>query len=803
MTSPNRDERSMKCFSGGVLNRSEFAFAPGKLLGSPCPPALILLALMILLLPLQILGQDSTREDPLNLLFEQTREHTLQNRFDQAGTLLEQALEDCLNRQDRLCEGRVLVEQATLWNASGAPQQSLNALHGAAQVFEDLGEKEELAFALRQLGQYSGDHASLRRASELYRELGQPLSVAEVEAARALSLLRSESWSEAVRIARSAREKLEGTDRLAALRGALAAEAYGLYQQGFFREALPLYDRIIDVAFLKGHQAAIYSAYCNRAEVKRRLGQGGGALEDLKLAIAGFEAARVNIPVGGRRAAYLAPQGSAWERLVVVLLDSWQKEEAFRVAERFHARLFLDLISERELGPESSFAQRDLLAALGQSRLALQTNPGRNDIERRIRELETVLADHQHQNRRSDERWRQALLLEPTNEEDIQGALQLGEVFVSYWVAEDRIIAWTIDSEGLHLSQIPITRKRLEEVIWAYLEPLRFASRAADQEMRGEQEAHLANGQLLYRWLLGSLPASVQQADTLLVVPDGLLHRLPLEALVSSCKASESSAAIHGAYRHCQYAGLEQGFAYLSSGTALVRERRSAPPDPQQGLLALAPSFEIDNEVSSEGIRRSLLDLHPLQGAAEEVQALPKLFGQGEKWLQNQASESRFKQSAGQFAYIHLATHGLVVDDLPMTSGLLLGEGQGEDGLLQAWEVLDLELEAELVTLSACRSGRGRLHRGAGVVGLSQAFLLAGARRVMVSGWDVDDRSTSWYMETFYRALMEGESAPRAALAARRDLFERRGEQRLAFKVRPMTYAHPRFWSAFVLIGAP
>ena len=534
----------------------------------PSPSSLLCLAFLLLSTPTQ--AGYPPANDLLDSLFETTREHILQSHFDEAGTLLEEAYELCLSRQDRLCEGRVLVEQSTLWNASGAPQRSLNALQKAAQLFEGLGEREHLAFAFRQIGQYSGDQNMLQSATEIYQELGLPLNVAEVEAARALSLLRAESWEEAVRLGRSAREVLDGTDKLSALRGALAAEAYGLYQQGFYKEALPLYDRIIDVAFQKGHQAAIYSAYCNRAEVRRHLGQGGEAQHDLEKAIAGFEAARVSIPVdGGRRANFLAPQGSAWERLVVVLLDSWQKKEAFRVAERFHARLFLDLITERELEPENSPSQGDLLAALGQSRLALQSNPGREDIERRIHELETVLADQKHQSRRGDERWSQALLVEPVNEEEIQGVLQPGEVFVSYWVAEDRIMAWTIDTEGLQLTQVPITRRQLEEVIWAYLEPLRFASRAADLEMTGEQDVHLDRGRLLHRWLLGALPTSARQAHTLLVVPDGLLHRLPLESLVSSCRRSDPSTIIHSAYRQCEFAGLNQAFAYLSSGNSL------------------------------------------------------------------------------------------------------------------------------------------------------------------------------------------------------------------------------------------
>ena len=177
------------------------------------------------------------------------------------------------------------------------------------------------------------------------------------------------------------------------------------------------------------------------------------------------------------------------------------------------------------------------------------------------------------------------------------------------------------------------------------------------------------------------------------------------------------------------------------------------------------------------------------------------LFPTSSSWFEDEAGEGRLKQEARNYRFLHLATHGLVDDQLPMSSGLLLSADDGEDGLLQAHEVLGLELEADLVTLSACRSGRGRLQRGEGVVGLSRAFLTAGASAVVVSQWDIDDRSTPQLMEHFYRYVAAGLPAPEALVKARRHLFGQQGTTRLVLRERPVAYAHPRFWASFVLSG--
>lgn len=214
---------------------------------------------------------------------------------------------------------------------------------------------------------------------------------------------------------------------------------------------------------------------------------------------------------------------------------------------------------------------------------------------------------------------------------------------------------------------------------------------------------------------------------------------------------AEGDQPIHHVYKDCRYLGLEKALVHNpSAGTflAIRRRARQRRPDATTGsLLALAPSFERPEQVAARVlpalVRGSRLrGLASLTHTADEVRRITSLIPRSRPWVGSEASEARFKSEAGRFRILHLATHGLVDDDMPMSSGVLLEGGDGEDGLLQANEILRLRLNADLVILSSCRSGRGALQRGQGIVGLSRAFLFAGASAVAVSLWDVDDRST-------------------------------------------------------------
>jgi CHAT domain-containing protein len=154
-------------------------------------------------------------------------------------------------------------------------------------------------------------------------------------------------------------------------------------------------------------------------------------------------------------------------------------------------------------------------------------------------------------------------------------------------------------------------------------------------------------------------------------------------------------------------------------------------------------------------------------------------------------------QEISQYRHVHFATHGLLNSQHPELSGLVLSlvdeQGRQQDGFLRAHEIYNLEIPAELVVLSGCRTGLGKEVRGEGLVGLTRAFMYAGAARVLVSLWGVNDEVTAELMTRFYRGMLGREKlTPAAALRAAR-----------ASMWRDKRWQSPYYWAAFILQGEP
>jgi len=252
----------------------------------------------------------------------------------------------------------------------------------------------------------------------------------------------------------------------------------------------------------------------------------------------------------------------------------------------------------------------------------------------------------------------------------------------------------------------------------------------------------------------------------LYVVPHGALTYLPFALLPRPANGKDSL--------------LIDRFtvAYLPAAAALLRE----PVDSAAAgsLLAVAPS--------RGGLRH----------APEEVRAIDALFQPNARTLiGGDATESRFKQLAGDFRVLHLATHGYFNKASPLLSGLELEADRKDDGMLRVHEILDLPLHADLVTLSACDTALGsgyfaELPVGDEFVGLNRAFLAAGSASVMATLWPVDDRASVSLMKQFYGHLSasgDDRNAASALSSAQRTL--RRSPQ----------LAHPYYWAAYVVVG--
>ena len=185
--------------------------------------------------------------------------------------------------------------------------------------------------------------------------------------------------------------------------------------------------------------------------------------------------------------------------------------------------------------------------------------------------------------------------------------------------------------------------------------------------------------------------------------------------------------------------------------------------------------------------------------AADELHDLGRLYGQGSDiYVGAEASEKRWKDLAPRYRILHLATHGVLNGSNPMFSYVKLSAspGGGDDGMLEAREILDLDLHAELAILSACETARGEFRSGEGTVGMGWAMMMAGVPSVVVSQWKVDSSSTSDLMLAFHRNLRRG-LIGNAPLAGKAEALR---QAALTLMASPK-YRHPYYWAGFQMVG--
>ncbi|MDQ3290584.1 MAG: CHAT domain-containing protein, partial [Bacteroidota bacterium] len=348
----------------------------------------------------------------------------------------------------------------------------------------------------------------------------------------------------------------------------------------------------------------------------------------------------------------------------------------------------------------------------------------------------------------------------------------------------------------------------------------------------------------LYKILIPvTLPKSIK---SLIIIPSGELTSLPFEALLTqpgSKNLKKSNAYLLNRYN------ISYAYSAWLLYERLIQENENAP----KHLLAMAPVFADSLEMNEAAIVHSdsslkkfnsnnktepltgnkffhfgtskktfrepffrktkpqlsdklertqnsdVLydqDVMPLIASEREVTSIAGLFqsmgADTRVLLYHQASEDQIKSpEASGYNYIHLATHGFVNEKFPELSGLLLSRDNThqEDGVLYTGEIYNMRLKADLITLSACETGLGKLAQGEGVIGITRALLYAGAKNVIVSLWKVNDRSTADLMVFFYKELLSGKDKATALQIAKRKL------------IKQGRYTLPFYWAPFILIG--
>ncbi|MDH5609783.1 MAG: CHAT domain-containing protein, partial [Cyclobacteriaceae bacterium] len=272
----------------------------------------------------------------------------------------------------------------------------------------------------------------------------------------------------------------------------------------------------------------------------------------------------------------------------------------------------------------------------------------------------------------------------------------------------------------------------------------------------------------LYSLLVPTVPSGIH---SLILMPDGVFNTLPFEALINPNTGKYLIEDFSVSYDY-------------SSSLYLDRINRTIP-DIQRDILLMAP-------IHFDGT-----SLPSLPATAKEVREISRLFvsahAQASPFINGQASEEWIKtQDLRTFRYIHLATHGVVNESSPEWSRIYLQPSPAEDGQLLSGDIYNLSVQADLIALSACETGLGKLEKGEGILGLSRALLYAGANNLLVSLWPVSDTSTSQLMIEFYRHHLFIQSPDSYGSSLR--------QAKLAL-LQSETFHAPYFWASFIIVG--
>jgi len=354
--------------------------------------------------------------------------------------------------------------------------------------------------------------------------------------------------------------------------------------------------------------------------------------------------------------------------------------------------------------------------------------------------------------------------------ERIRESLASSEVVLEYVLAEPHSYCLVITNNSARITSLK-DRASIESSVLGYLTTLKTKASSKSQ------------GQELYATLLKNIPELVRK-KRLIIVPDGWLHLLPFDALVD---------------RSGRYLIFSHTITYASSASFLHLVKAAAPRPSQQLFLGVGGiPYEQNAELAKIAALRGYISgrLVNLPASKEEIlaaQAVTHSDAHGILTGTN-ATKSAFEHSAlEEHAIIHLAVHGIANEQHPDRAALILlsDASSGDDGILEASEIVHLHTNADLVVLSACDTAVGRLQGEEGIANLSLAFQLAGAKTVVSTFWSIDDMTALYLMKRFYTRLAAKNTVASALTLAKRDMLRVYGPETV-----------PYYWAGFKLEGA-
>lgn len=674
-------------------------------------------------------------------------------KYSEALEQLEKSLELYRDLKSPSGEGNVLNQLGFVYSNLGDLNLAIEKINEASEIMKELNDTEGLAGVYNHFGIVLQNAGRFDKALEFYNRSYGIYSQNE-DKTLLLPLLSNigtvymdlKNYTKAedyhlrgLQICRENNEIIEETHFLLNL-------ANDQIMLGKLNEAKANYDSADEIARSLDNPDLSWRILAGMAEYHEQKGEFKKAVELNDSALNVLEGVRSTLQTKEQKTSFMASERYVYEDIISLLEMLNEKERtmgydklAFQYVERGKSRVLLDLLTESSTKINKGTYQR--------------SEDLKNPEPVSLKEAKTLCQD------------RNTIILE-------------------YLIGDSSSCLWVITKSNYKLFRLPNKESLLEQN-----EIIRFALQDPEEKI---SDFFIQAGNFLYEKLVKPAEPYLSKKSRLIIIPDGILNYLPFEVLLTGTEGISPESS----YSSLPFLVKKYPVSYGQSASvlkSLLSEQKGSlyTKSGKKKLIAFGdPAYEDTSQIKlSPNYSR-------LEYSGKEVENIASFFKKGnvEIYLRDDATEDNVKREGElkKFNYVHFATHGIIDENEPDLSSLILTQNRksAEDGFLRATEIFNLDLYSDLVVLSACQTGLGKLIRGEGIVGLTRAFMYAGTPSILVSLWSVSDISTANLMGEFYKNLIKNKLSKTEAL--------RKAQLTLMSDEK---YAHPFYWAPFVLIG--
>ncbi len=752
---------------------------------------------------------------------------------------------------NRSGEAELLNNLGIVYGKLGEAQKELAYYQQALALWRTTVNRRQEANTLTNLGLVEAQRNNSQKALANYAQALRLWRVASDRRGEAMTLQNLGDLQAAAADAKQALAYYDQALQLLQTAGDRWREARVLTSMGLLhtssgapQQALEYFNQALTICRAVGDRSGEAGALYGSARAALGLGQLALAREQIQAALVLIEAVRAKVGSQQLRASYLASVQKYYQLNIDVLMRLHRASPAagfdalaLQASERARARSLLEQLTEARAdirqGVEASLLERErqlaqLLNAKARRQLELIGQSGGaaqlTALKQEISQLEDEYNQVQTTIRQRSPHYAALTQPQPLSLRAIQAQLDTDSLLLEYSLGEERSFLWAVTKDSLKTYELP-NREQIEQAARQVYALVTANAVAQRDELPSQRRARLARAaeqlpgaaRQLSHLTLGPVAAELGNRR-LVIIADGALQQTPFALLsepgttaqplvVKHELISLPSASTLAVQRH-ELANRQPAPKLLAVLADPVFDRSDerakltpAPTAPSKQLTTLARSNARSIEHLAESGKQSVI------GGRVRIPRLPFTRQEAERILALAPSPANLKAvgfqanralalsaELGQYRYLHFATHGYLDSERPGFSALVLSlineRGEVEDGFLRAHEIYNLNLPAELVVLSACQTGLGKEIKGEGLVGLTRGFMYAGAARIVVSLWNVNDKATAELMTKFYQKMLKSGERPAAALrAAQVEMW------------RQKQWEVPYYWAAFVLQG--